>query len=209
MARWQSGARERLQQAAMSLFVEHGFEGVTVAQIAAAAGLTERTFFRHFADKREVLFPGHDEFERAFLTALGETPDGETPDGEAPDGETPDGEAPDGDPMALVTAALAGAGDFFPEERRTWSRTRNAILRTHPGFLERELLKMSSLAAALTRALEDRGADPIAAALAAETGVTVFRTAFTTWIAEGETRTLPEIQEEVLARLHGLLATRR
>ncbi len=179
----------------MSLFVEHGFEGVTVAQIAAAAGLTERTFFRYFADKREVLFPGHDEFEQGFLRAL--------------DKEHALDKEADGDPISLVTAALAGGSEFFPEERRAWSRTRNAILRTHPGFLERELLKMSSLAATLTRALRDRGVDPIAAALAAETGVTVFRTAFTAWIAEGETRTLPEIQDEVLARLHGLLDTRQ
>ena len=67
MARWQSGARERLQLAALGLFSERGFDGVTVAEIAAAAGLTERTFFRFFADKREVLFPGHNEFEQAFL----------------------------------------------------------------------------------------------------------------------------------------------
>jgi AcrR family transcriptional regulator len=185
MARWQSGARERLQQAALGLFAEHGFDGVTVAEIAAAAGLTERTFFRYFADKREVLFPGHDEFEQSFLRALEK--------------------APQNDPVALITVALDGGSEFFPEERRAWSRTRTAILRTHPGFLERELLKMSSLAAALTRALASRGIDPISAALTAETGVTVFRTTFTAWIAPDETRTFPEIQNEVLTRLHALL----
>lgn len=172
----------------MNLFVERGFDGVTVAEIAAAAGLTERTFFRYFSDKREVLFPGHDEFEQSFLRALEK--------------------APEDDPVSLITAALAGGSEFFPEERRAWSRTRHAILRTHPGFLERELLKMSSLAAALIRALQGRGVDPIAAALAAETGVTVFRTAFTIWIAPDETRTFRQIQDDVLARLHALLATR-
>ncbi|TDC37185.1 TetR family transcriptional regulator [Micromonospora sp. 15K316] len=170
-------------------FVEHGFDGVTVAEIASAAGLTERTFFRYFADKREVLFPGHDEFERSFLHGLEK--------------------APDDDPVSLITAALAGVAEFFPDERQAWSRTRNAILQAHPGFQERELLKMSSLTATLTRALRERGIVPIAAALAAETVGTVFRTAFTAWIAEDETRSFTEIQDDVGARWHGLLTVRR
>ncbi|MFD0786822.1 TetR family transcriptional regulator [Micromonospora azadirachtae] len=189
MARWQSGARERLQAAAIDLFAEHGFDGVTVAEIAAAAGLTERTFFRYFADKREVLFPGHDEFERNFLQGLDK--------------------APDDDPVSLITAALAGVAGLFPDERRAWSRTRSAILQAHPGFQERELLKMSSLTSTLTRALRERGIDPIAAALAAETVGTIFRTAFIAWIAEDETRPFAEIQDDVLARWHGLLTARR
>src|SRR5690242_4601605 len=58
MARWAPGASDRLQRAAMELFAEDGFEATTVAGIAGRAGVTERTFFRHFADKREVLFAG-------------------------------------------------------------------------------------------------------------------------------------------------------
>jgi hypothetical protein len=58
MTRWEPNARGRLEQAALALYGERGFENTTVAEIAARAGLTERTFFRHFADKREVLFAG-------------------------------------------------------------------------------------------------------------------------------------------------------
>ena len=70
MVRWQPGARGRLQAAALERFTERGFDGTTVAEIAAAAGLTERTFFRYFADKREVLFHGQDELEGLFLAGL-------------------------------------------------------------------------------------------------------------------------------------------
>ena len=185
MARWQGGASERLKLAALDLFAERGFDTVTVAEIAAAAGLTERTFFRYFADKREVLFQDQTTFEQFFLDGL---------DGAA--GE---------DPMTLVAAALAGAARFFPEERRPWSRTRQQVIGSHLAFQERELLKMAGLAVVITAALTARGIDPVTAALAAESGVTVFRTAFVAWIADGETRTFAEIQAEVLGKLHNLV----
>ena len=60
MGRWEPDARDRLERAALELFVEHGFDPVTVPEITARAGLTTRTFFRHFADKREVLFADAD-----------------------------------------------------------------------------------------------------------------------------------------------------
>ena len=157
MARWQPGARERLQAAALERFAEQGFDGTTVAEIAAAAGVTERTFFRHFADKREVLFSGQDEFEGMFLAG-------------------PAGAG--GGPLAVVAAALEGVAGFFPDEGRTWSRTRQAVIDADPDLRERELLKLSSLATTLARALGERGVPATAAALAAETGVAVFRVAF-------------------------------
>lgn len=186
MVRWQPGARERLQAAALERFGADGFDGTTVAQIAATAGLTERTFFRHFADKREVLFAGQDEFERLFVAGIEE--------------------AADGDPMAIVATALDGATAFFPEERRPWSRARQEVIDADPGLQERELLKLSGLAGAMTSALRERGADPIAAALAAESGVAVFKVGFATWIAAGEERPLPEILRAVLGELRSLLA---
>src|SRR5437879_11940076 len=70
MARWEGGARERLQAAALKRFTEQGFDGTTVAEIAATAGLTERTFFRYFADKREVRFYGSEEFQRSFVAPI-------------------------------------------------------------------------------------------------------------------------------------------
>ena len=68
MGRWEPDARGRLMQAALELYGERGFEQTTVAEIAQRAGLTERTFFRHFADKREVLFSG--EVDDLVLSAL-------------------------------------------------------------------------------------------------------------------------------------------
>src|SRR3569833_1439221 len=126
MARWESGAPQRLQLAALELFADRGFDGVTVAEIAAAAGLTERTFFRHFGDKREELFYAQDDFQQSFMAAL----------------DT----APGGDAMAMIVAALAGAARLFPEQRRSWSRKRTKIISAHPHLQERELLKLSALA---------------------------------------------------------------
>ena len=185
MVRWEPGARDRLKAAALERFAEQGFDGTTVAEIAAAAGLTERTFFRYFADKREVLFSGRDEFERDFVEGLGD----------------------DGPPMAMVERALDRAAASFPGERRPWSRVRQVVIDAEPSLQERELLKLSALAAALTRALRQRGVEATAAALAAESGVAVFRLAFARWIADGEERSLPELQRATLAELRALVDT--
>lgn len=186
VARWQSGSRERLAEAALRLFTTQGFERTTVAEIAAAAGLTERTFFRYYADKPEVLFAGQADFEAIFVDAL-----------RAAEGT---------EPMDLVAAAVAGAAAFFPDERRTWSRDRSSVVAANVALHERELHKMAALGEALAAALVDRGIDPLAAALAAEAGVSVFRRAFAGWIAEGETRSFGEIQAEVFGRLRRLVA---
>lgn len=187
MARWQSGARERLAAAALELFTSQGFERTTVAEIAAEAGLTERTFFRYYADKPEVLFAGQDEFEGLFLAGL-----------EASSSTHP---------MDLVAAALDHAAAFFPDERRSWSRSRQAVVTGNVALQERELHKLSALAQALTSALIERDVDPTAAALAAEAGVSVFRRSFATWITEGETRPFREIQSDVLHQLQALLSS--
>ncbi|WP_433784380.1 TetR family transcriptional regulator [Actinomycetospora sp. CA-101289] len=189
MVRWKPGARERLQAAALERFGAQGFDATTVAEIAAAAGLTERTFFRHFADKREVIFTGQDEFEELFVTGIEE--------------------AEASDPMAIVAAALDGATAFFPDERRPWSRVRQVVIDADPGLQERELLKLSGLATTMAGALRRRGVDPTAAALAAESGVAVFRVGFATWIAEGEERPLAEILRAVLAELRSLVCAPR
>ena len=187
MARWQSGSRERLAASALRLFASQGFEGTTVAEIAAEAGLTERTFFRYYADKPEVLFAGQDEFEGLFLDGL-----------EASTSTRP---------MELVASALDGAAAFFPDERRAWSRSRQVVVAGNVALQERELHKMSALADALTSALVKRDVDPTAAALAAEAGVSVFRRSFAAWIAEGERRPFGDIQRRVLTQLQALLAT--
>ena len=155
-----------------------------MADVAAAAGLTERTFFRHFADKRDVLFTGQAEFERSFLDPL---------------------QAAEGDPMDRVRQAVAAAADRFPDERRPWSRMRQTVIDADPRLRERELLKLSLLSEAVASALREDGVDPATASLAAENGVAVFRIAFAAWIADGETRPMRDLQGEVLERLRTLL----
>lgn len=187
MVRWEPGAKERLQLAAIELFLARGYEQTTVQDIAAAAGLTERTFFRHFADKREVLFVGSDVYAATFLRGLEEAP-------------------ADAPPFELVTAAItAAARDFFPGERRPWSRQRQAVLDANPALQERELLKRSALGDALTAAIRARGVPEADARLAAETGVTAFHISFRQWIAEDEERSLLDIEQDVLTRMAALM----
>jgi len=189
MARWEGGARERLYTAALERFVKQGFEGTTVAEIAATAGLTERTFFRYFADKREVLFQGHEEFQQAFIGPI-----------EAADGTD--------DPMSIVVNALKNASvQRFFGERRPWSRARQSVIDADPGLQERELLKLSALAAAMARALRAHGINATAATLAAESGVAVFRVAFANWIAEGEQRSYVECLTDAFVELRALLTS--
>ncbi|PZE34693.1 TetR/AcrR family transcriptional regulator [Curtobacterium sp. MCPF17_031] len=186
MARWQPGTRERLQATALQLFLDHGFETTTVADIARAAAVTERTFFRHFADKREVLFAGQDDFLQMFVGPIQEA-----------SADTP--------LLELVARALAGAGAFFPEDRREWSRTRQRVIDAEPALGERELAKLSGLGTRLAELLRDRGVPEPAATLVAQSGVTVFHLAFAQWISPDETRTMPDLATERLEALASAL----
>lgn len=185
MARWEPGTPERLQQAALELFGSRGYEQTTATEIAQSVGLTERTFFRHFSDKREVLFYGQDVFVQAFLDGIASA-------------------APDASPMEIVDCALQSAARLFPDERRAHSRTRQSIIAQNPALQERESHKLAGLAATIADALRGRGVDDLAATLAAESGATVFGIAFSQWIGEGETRSLAEIAEHVLRELQEL-----
>ncbi len=185
MVRWEPGARERLQAAALELYAARGFEQTTAADVAESVGLTERTFFRYFADKREVLFDGQDRFEQAFLDGVAAAADGASA-------------------IDTVTAALRHASAFFPDERRPWSRQRQAVISANPGLQERELLKMAALAEAVAGALRERGLVEPQASLAAHACVTVFGVAFRQWIAVGEERSLPDIARGVLDELRVL-----
>jgi AcrR family transcriptional regulator len=187
MARWEPGAAERLQAAALELFATHGYEQTTAAEIAAAAGLTQRTFFRHFSDKRDVLFHGQDVFVQAFLTGLAAAP-------------------PDAPPMSVIASALASATSLFPPERRPHSLRRQSVIDQNPALQERERHKLAGLAVELAAALRARGiADP-AATLAAESGVTVFGVAFALWIRETRPQSLTAIADRVLGELLAMSA---
>jgi AcrR family transcriptional regulator len=182
MVRWEPGARERLQAAALELFATQGFEQTTAAQIAQAVGLTERTFFRHFSDKREVLFYGQQEFLQAFVDGVDAAP-------------------PDAAPFEVIASALHAAALLFPDERRPHSRTRQTVIDQNPALRERELHKLAALATVVAGALRARGITEPAATLAAQSGATVFGIAFAQWIRDRETRSLPDIAAAVLREL--------
>jgi AcrR family transcriptional regulator len=182
MVRWEPGTPERLQRAALELYAARGFEETTAAEIAQSVGLTERTFFRHFSDKREVLFHGQQLFAQAFLDGVDAAP-------------------PDTSPIEVIAAALRSATVFFPDERRPYSRTRQSVIDRNPALQERELHKLASLATTLADALRARGVTEPAATLAAQSGVTVFGIAFAQWIREDEERSLAEIADSVLGEL--------
>lgn len=185
MVRWEPGARGRLQAAALELFATQGFEQTTAAEIAQSVGLTERTFFRHFSDKREVLFYGQDQFLQAFLDGVDAVP-------------------PDASPLEVIESALRTAGAFFADERRPYSRMRQTVIDQNPALQEREQHKFAGLAATVATALRARGIAEPAATLSAQAGATVFGIAFTQWIREDETRSLPDIASDVLNELRNL-----
>jgi AcrR family transcriptional regulator len=186
MSRWEPNARGRLEQAAAELFAERGYDQTTVAGIAERAGLTERTFFRHFTDKREVLFSGQEQFQDTFVRAVAAAPAIATP-------------------VEAVTAGLYAAGELL-QGRAELAPQRQTIIDAHPELQERELIKMARLGTAAAAALRGRGVAEPAATLTADTGIAVFRIAFARWLAEGVTRPLPEVMKETLGELVALYA---
>lgn len=170
----------------MDLFAERGYDQTTVADIAARAGLTERTFYRHYADKREVLFDGGAALEAAILDSVRAEPETAS--------ET-----------ELLAAALAGVGGFFPADRRTFSRERQRILDAEPALQEREMLKLARLTAALAESLVERGVPVPRARLVAELTMGVFRASFAQWIVAEPARDLSDIQREALNEWRALL----
>ena len=162
MSRWEPDARGRLETAAMELYSERGFEPTTVAEIAKRAGLTERTFFRHYTDKREVLFGGSGSLHDLLVSTLAATPESAAP-------------------IDAVAIAIEAAADLL-QPRRDHSVRRQAIINANPELQERELIKLASLSAALAEELRKRGVKEPAASLAGEAGIAVFRIAFERWI---------------------------
>lgn len=184
MARWEPNAGGRLEQAALELFGERGFDETTVEDIATRAGVTKRTFFRHFADKREVLFGGGDQFQRFFVDSLAGAPASASP-------------------LEAVAVTLEAVGAAF-EGRREHSRRRQRIIAGNAELRARELVKLASVAAAFTAALRERGVPDPAASLTAETAVVVFRNAFERWVAAGEERELTTVLSDSLAALQAV-----
>jgi AcrR family transcriptional regulator len=181
MGRWEPDAVGRLREAAMELYLERGFEQTTVAEIASRAGLTARTFFRYFADKREVLFGGSTALQDDMVAAVVAAPD-------------------DATPLAAVELALDAAAEMLGG-RRDYSRQRHAVISANGELQERELIKMAMLSIAMADALRGRGVPTAEASLAAETGVAVFRVGWERWITEPKNRKLETIFGETFDQL--------
>ncbi|MFF1685119.1 MULTISPECIES: TetR family transcriptional regulator [unclassified Streptomyces] len=185
MGRWEPNARGRLANAALALYSERGFEQTTVAEIAKRAGLTERTFFRHYADKREVLFAGSSQLEEALVQAVAAVPKSAAP-------------------IDAVAVGLDTVAGFFTD-RRDFARQRQAVIMANAELQERELIKLASMSAALADTLRRRGVAEPAASLTAEAGVSVFKVGFERWIGTAEERELSQFLRESLDELKAAL----
>jgi len=186
VGRWEPDARGRLEKAALELYVERGFENTTVAEIAERAGLTERTFFRHFADKREVLFSGTPALEKLLVERVA-------------------GVHETAAPLDVVGSALEAAGAMI-QERGAWSQKRQAVINANPELRERELIKLASLGSALAEALRTRGVKEPAASLAAEAGIGAFKVAFERWVLQPTKQNFPRLIRESIGELRALAA---
>jgi len=188
MGRWEPDARGRLANAALELYSEHGFEQTTVAEIAKRAGLTERTFFRHYADKREVLFAGSGQLEELLVRAVADAPESAAP-------------------IDAVAVGLDAISEVFAD-RRDHARKRQAVIMANAELHERELIKLASMSAALADTLRRRGVAGPAASLTAEAGVAVFKVGFERWVAATEQREMSQLMRESLDDLKAVLTGR-
>ncbi|MGA2835815.1 MAG: TetR family transcriptional regulator [Acidimicrobiales bacterium] len=186
MGRWKPDARGRLERAALELYVDRGFEQTTVAEIAGRAGLTERTFFRYFADKREVLFGGASQLEEFLVGRVADAPDSLGP-------------------LDAAIEGLEAVGTLI-EERGTFGRQRQVVIAANPELQERELIKLAALSAALAGTLRRRGAEDPVASLTAEVAIAVFKNAFERWAGGSERRDLPQLIRESLEELRVVTA---
>jgi AcrR family transcriptional regulator len=172
VSRWAPDARERLETAALALFVENGYEETTVAQIADRAGLNRATFFRHFADKREVLFGGEDKLAGLFADGIRAA-------------------SPDATLTGCLQAAFAAAGVAMTPQQRAKAAQRVLIVAANTELQERGLLKHARIARAVSTALRERGADELTARLGAQLGMLAFTIAVERWMKAGNDEPFP------------------
>ena len=184
MVRWEPDSRGRLEQAALALFGELGYEQTTVAAIAERAGVTERTFFRHFADKREVLFGAGTMLQDAIVAGV-----------QAAD--------PERSPLAAVAEGFAAAGKLL-QARRPFALARSAIIAANPALQERELIKLASIADAVGQTLRTRGVSEPDADLVAQLSVAAFHVAFGHWVATADAPPLPQLINQAFERMTAL-----
>lgn len=187
MSRWESNTPERLRDAALELFLERGYESTTAAEIADRAGAAKSTFFRHFTDKREVLFAGQELLVDLCTEAISDTPTEATT-------------------FDALYAALRAMATLFEKDRRAWYRQRQTVITENHELRERDLLKREALTAAIVVALRQRGLASPTADLAAEIGHLTLRIAYFRWIDGVEDDELGELVGEALGELRTAMA---
>jgi AcrR family transcriptional regulator len=186
VSRWQPDAGERLKRAALELFAEQGFAATTVPEIAARAGLTTRTFFRHFADKREVLFGGA-EIPASAARLIADAP-------------------PSLDPVTLISEGLRTVAETRFEGRREQLRETRAIIASDDGLRERDLRKRADLGEAIRAGFVSRGVPAVTAALLGQVTVTLLYVAVDEWLDADDDRTLVAVISGALGSLQATLA---
>ncbi|OBI45401.1 TetR/AcrR family transcriptional regulator [Mycobacterium sp. E796] len=182
MPRWEPNARQRLERAALELFAEQGYDATSVAQIADRAGLTKSSFFRYFADKREVLSAGQDILIDRFSEGIRTASSSATA-------------------IECIAAALRSAAVVFTPQRHEIVPLRQAVIAANSELQERGLLKRARLASAVADALRARGIDNTAARLAAEIGMIAFDISYTRWAAPGNAESFGDIADAALTEL--------
>ena len=184
MGKTRSDARVRMQQAAVDLFRERGFDRTTAAEIAGRAGVTERTFFRYFPDKREVLFDGQAVLVEALTASIADAPTGMGP-------------------LDTLFRAFRSVTTLL-EDNRPFSKPRQEVISATPALQERELAKLEALSDALALALRERGVSQLPAELAARAGMASFAHATLEWL-EGDQPALAERLDMAERALKSLL----
>ncbi|UYM05097.1 TetR family transcriptional regulator [Solicola gregarius] len=184
MGRWEPDARGRMIRAAIELFTERGFEQTTAAAIAERAGVTERTFFRYFSDKREVLFDGSESMQDTVHDAIV-------------------GAAAGLSPLDTAIVGMVAAGEVLAD-RREHAVRRADVIAANASLRERELLKLAAVRENTTAALRERGVTEPAATLAAHTAVTIFGVGVERWRSAAEPVDVADCIADAAAELREL-----
>lgn len=186
MGRWEPDTRERLQNAALELF-ERGYDTTTAAQIAERAGTAKSTFFRHFTDKREVLFAGTAEIADRAVAAIAAAPGTTT--------------------FELLGEVLRAITQVFDPAQRAWYARRQAVVDHNPELRERDLLKRQAQAEAITAALHEQGLKGLAADLVAALIGLALHATYTRWIEASDDQDVAALAADVLAELRATATT--
>ena len=163
MPRWEPDVQQRLVQAALDLFIAQGYDDTTVGDIAARAGVTKRTYNRHFPDKREVLFGGADLLHDRISGSLRDVPANVSP-------------------FAAGLHAIRACQDLFAPRLHEQLRRRDALISSSWELQEREARKLATIADAVAVQLAARGTDENTARLVADLTLAVFKQAVRLWM---------------------------